>query len=147
MLIIFLAEYRHIRAALIEQLGYNGSHTAEKMRPRRAAQSLAQTRHGDMSGKVLQVDFIARRRENQIDAERGKVFHVFFMVAGIAVEILMRRELSRIDEYRDHRAAARLDGQSDERKMPLMQRAHGRHQDDFVARGAPWRHRVPELRD
>ena len=99
LLIILLSEDRDIRTALIEQLGDNGGDAAEKMRPRYAAQSLAQTLHGDAGGKVPPIDLIARRHEYEVDTERGQLLQVFLMIAGIAVKILMRRELSRIDEY------------------------------------------------
>ena len=67
--------------------------------------------------------------------------------ARIAVEVLVRGELRRIDEDRGDDAAGVAAGELDQLEVAVVQRAHGRHQRDLIAGLAPAADAGAQLRD
>ena len=78
----------------------------------------------------LGIDFLLGRRKHDVAGARGKQLAIALQRARILGEILMRRELQRIDENaRDHDAIA-FAGDPHEREMALMQVSHRRDERD-----------------
>ncbi len=77
------------------------------------------------------------RRPDQIGAEGAQLLDILGLVARIAGEVLVRTELGRVDEDADHDTLAGVESALDQRQMPAVQGAHGRHQSDPIAGRAP----------
>jgi hypothetical protein len=76
---------------------------------------------------------VRARDEDEIDAGCGELEKVAGFVARVALEILLRTELGRIDEDRGDDAFRTALGDGNQRQMPGVQRAHGGHQRDGVS--------------
>ena len=112
---------------------FNGLGTLSMAGPLRAVQPLADTGNGNAGRKARRVHFLDRRRPKQVAAGLGQHPCVGRFPARIAVQILVRRELFRIDKDRGDnpvRAAPRF---LDQRHMARVQGAHCRHQRDPIA--------------
>jgi hypothetical protein len=102
----------------------------------------------DLRREALGIKFADTRREDDVGQSLfGQLDEIAVEVAGIAVEILMRRELGRVDEDTDDDALRARPRLCNKREMPRVQRAHGRHKSDAGAFAAPVRHRGTEARD
>ncbi|SLE25693.1 Uncharacterised protein [Mycobacteroides abscessus subsp. massiliense] len=79
------------------------------------------------------------RGEHQLHALLAQLRDIGVQCAWIGLEILPRTELQRVDENGHHdNGTGHLPGVPDQRQMALMQRTHGRHQDNPSA-GVPQR--------
>ncbi len=135
------AQHRDLLRVLRAEVRAVGTHGREQLHAhRRDAAEMAGAqrtlvRRADRAG-------IDRRREpgrvhrgdvgrvEQVDAGFAQRRDVVAEAARIAVEVLGGAELQRVDEDR-RRDRSRLGARAlDERKMPGVQRAHGRHQPD-----------------
>jgi hypothetical protein len=68
------------------------------------------------------------------------------MVATEGAQILVRRKLGRVNEYRHNDAIGAVLRRTRQREVPGMQRAHGRHQRNFTTPRAEIRDRALERR-
>ncbi len=76
------------------------------------------------------------RGEHQIDAPFATARQVVFEISRVAIKILFRSELQRIDED-GHRDEVGADlGSLDEREVPVVERAHRWHEPDAAGVGA-----------
>src|SRR5262249_60322279 len=88
-----------------------------------------------------------RWSKDRIDRERFASPHARFERGRVEAEVILTIELNRVDEDADDDVPALRARALDEPRMPLVQRAHRRHQTE-TARGAPGpRKQVPQLRD
>jgi len=99
----------------------------------------------DPGGEARGVDRRALRQEEQVAARFREQLGVPRLLAGIALEILVRRELAWIDEDRGDYPAAMTPRLADQGEVPGMERAHGRDEGDSFARGPPGIDRRREL--
>ena len=113
------------------------------MRPERILEAdFGGTFRHDAGGEARRIHRLDRRRPDQVDAGFRQSRRVGIECARIAREVLVRGELRGIDEDRDHHAPRAPARQPDQRQVALMQRAHGRHERDVLARVAPARERA-----
>ena len=125
LLIVLLAEDRHVRTHLGEQLGDHGGDAAEKVRPElvfEPGDGGPFRRHPRRESR--RVHDLGLRRPDEVDAGRAQRREVGLERAGIAAEVLVRSKLGRIDEDRnDHPARLGL-RKTHERQMACVQRTH-----------------------
>ena len=89
---------------------------------------------GRESGGIHLLD---RGEEHRVGAGRDELGAIVVEGARVLLEILMRRELRRVDEDRDDHPLRMALALCDQRDMALVQRAHGRHQRHLLAGGMP----------
>ena len=82
---------------------------------------------------------------DEIDAGLRELREVAGLVARIALEIFLRAELGGIDEDRGDDARRVALGDGDQRQMPGMERAHGRHQRNGLAGLPPFGDLSPQV--
>ena len=90
----------------------------------------------DLSGEVLGIDGFDRRRVDELDAGLSGEAQVALLVARVAVEILARPELGRVDEEAHDDQVALGAGGAQQREVALMEEAHRRHQANRAALAA-----------
>ena len=130
LLRVLLAENGDVGPHNVEQLGDNGGDPPEMGRPRDTAEGLRDQFLGDIGRIALGIHLVDRRREDDVGARLLTQVEVARQVARIVRIVLARAELRGIDEDRhDHRVGSFL-GEPDEAEVPLMQRAHRRHESD-----------------
>jgi len=101
----------------------------------------------DLGRKPGRVHLRHRRREDQVQPDAGQLLRIALQRARIAVEIFVRRELRRVHKNAgDHltRTALCL---AHQRQVPVMQRAHRRHQTHARAALPPCAHLRPQIGD
>ncbi len=121
-------------AAGDKKLGHHGGDTRKKMRAEIAFQSGAGTSHADGGGIAIRIDLTRGGREHQVRLT-GELFKIGVQGARIGVEVLIRRELGRIDEDADHDQVRMLFGFPHQREMAPMERPQGGHHADAPRRG------------
>ncbi len=124
-----------------QELSDHGRHASEKM----WADGIFEPGGGrslwhDQRGEAGRIHRWHCRRPDQFDFEFRQGGNIGVKGARIGVEVFARGELGRINEYRDDHPIGTASRPAYERKMPFVQRAHGRHQCDFTAAGAEIRH-------
>ena len=137
LLIVLLAEHRHVRRGLQQELGHNRGHAVEMIGSGRAAEILGEARQAHFGGEARRVHFLAARGIEEMGGGCRELLPVGRLVAGVAREILARPKLDGIEENRDHHARGVALGDVGQREMARMQRAHGGHERDGFARFAP----------
>jgi hypothetical protein len=102
LLKILLAEDREIRADLREQFADHSSDAAEEVRPEPILQPGGGRAFGhDPGRKSLRVHRLEVWIPDQVDLFGGEFGDVGLPGARVRTEILRRRELRRVDEYRN----------------------------------------------
>ena len=128
LLPVLFAEQRGIGADLVEQFRDHRCHAVEMPGAVRPAQHLVEPLDRDRRGKSGRVHFRNCRRPQQIDAGVLQQLAVLRQLARIGIQILVFAELQRIDENRHRDAIGNLARVAHQRQMPVVQRAHRRHQ-------------------
>ena len=95
---------------------------------KRAAQTFADFRDSYLGGKVFRVHFVLPGRKQEVDPCFLKHARVGVQGARIVCQIIRIVELGGIDEDRDDRALSEGPCHADDFKVPLVQRAHSRHE-------------------
>ena len=115
--------------------------------PQRAAQPVGDA--GDRHGRELLagIHLVLAGRVCDVAARLAQLGEVALLVAGIGGEILLRAELRRIDEDAGHRHVAAIERTLHQADMPLVQRAHGRHQPDGTTGRPEGRDRLAQFRN
>ncbi len=103
---------------------------------RPALEALGDAENLDRCREALRVDLLGRRREQEVGARRCGQLAVAGLVAGVAVEVAALVELRRVHEQRDDDEIAVRARALDQREMPVVQRAHRRHEPDPQAAAA-----------
>ena len=134
LLVVLLAEHGDVGPDLREQLAAHRRHAAEEVRPEVALQPLGGAGRHDARGEAS--GYISPRSGDQTRSQPtlASLARSPASSRGIAVEVLVRGELRRVDEDRHHRAPAARLGQPHQLQVAFVQRAHGRHQGDRLAR-------------
>ena len=145
LLVVLLAEHRHIGGNQLEQLEHDGGDAAEVSRPEPALQGRGDLRRLDEGRESRRVHLLGRRREYQIDTAPRQRLEVRLPSARILLQILLRTELRRVDKNRDDREVAFLMAAADEAQMPVVERAHRGNQAKSRVRTAGCGHRRPHL--
>jgi hypothetical protein len=114
---------------------------------KRAAQVLAQHRHGDPRALSAGIHFSRRGREHQVGAGAGQELDITLQVARVALEVFVRSELGRVDEDADGHALGVTARHLHQPQMPGMERAHRRYEAKSYARPAHLLAGRPKLRD
>ena len=131
LLVILLAEERRPPAGTAA--------TASSPRWRRRRKNAAASRlqaasrcHATVTSVAKPSGYITARsgRVEQVAARAREQRGIAGFVARVAFEVLVRRELARIDEQAGDDETAALLRRADQREVPLVQRAHGRNQAD-----------------
>ena len=136
--------------AAITLLREKGLAAAAKKAGREAREGLVSSyiHTGGRVGVLIEVncetDFVARTEEFQ-KLVRDLAVQVAGLVARVALEILLWPELRRVDEDRGDDALAVALGDGDQRQMPGMERAHGRHQRHGLSRSPPFGDLRPQV--
>jgi hypothetical protein len=141
-----LAEYGDVGRHLREELAAHRRHAAEEVRAGLTLQALGGSGRNDAGGEALGIHQGAVRRPHEVAADRGELGKVAGFVARIAFEVLVRGELSGVDEDRHHGAPAARLRQPHQLQVALMQRPHGGHQGNALAGPAPGPHFCPQRR-
>jgi hypothetical protein len=147
LLIILLAEIGGIRLDEVKKLGHHRCHTGEMPRPHRAFQLAAQfghVHHGLHRARIHLGDFWC---EKNVDTRLFQQCAVAGEIAGVTGQILIRTELQRVDEDRNHRHVVFRLGLGNESQMADMEKAHGRHEADGFARTAKGSGGIPQFGD
>ena len=117
-----------------KQLRHDGGDAGEVSRPVRAAQRLADLGDFHPGLKACRVDFLGSGEKQRADALALAEARIARIVARILLEVARRVELDRVDEDRDHDRVGAPPRIAHQREMPVVQRAHGRHQGDGATR-------------
>jgi hypothetical protein len=104
-------------------------------RPRRAFQGQRDGPESHRRVEAGRVDLLDRRCEHEVCTFVRADLDVARLVARVAHEVGRVAELLRIDEDRDDGRRVLGPGARDERSMPGVQPAHGRHETDRPRRG------------
>ncbi len=140
MLVILLAEHGDIGLALDQQLGDHAGDAGEMARPGGALQLGRDAGNGDGGGEALGIDDLDWRGVEQVAADRGEQLRIPGLVPGIGGEVLPGSKLGGVHEHAGDDPGRRFLGPTNERQMALVQGAHGGHEPDALARGAPAAH-------
>src|SRR5262249_24605180 len=130
------AENRRVRPHHIEELGDHRRHAAKVTGTRRPAEDCPEPTDLDRAFTAVRIDLSDGRVEHDVDRFFLQKAAVALEVARIALQILARAELRRIDEYRDDHAVAALFRFAHETEVSFVQRAHRRHERDAPAGAA-----------
>ena len=134
LLRVLLAEHRDGRAGQVQQLEHHGQHAAEEPGAELALEPLpGRARVDGHLRRAAGVHLGRRGREDQVRPLAGADGQVLVQGPGVAVEILVRPELERVDEDRDDHAAPRPGQRARRAQQPrvaVVQGAHGRRQHD-----------------
>ena len=133
LLKILRAKNGHAGLDNVEQLGQDSRHAAEMRWTHGAFHSLRKSFLRDISAETLGIHFTVRGRKQDIHARVRAEFFVAREIARIGGQVLMGRELGRIDIEADDDLALAADSPAaafDEAGVALMQKTHGRHQRD-----------------
>jgi hypothetical protein len=136
-----------VRQRLQEQLGDHRGHAVHVAGSRRAAEAVGQRRNRDPGGKAVRIDLLDRRREQEVDTQGVELADVAGLVARIAGQIVRLVELFGIHEDRRDHPVALAARPAHQLQVPLVQRAHGRHDADALAGAAPAGDRPAQLGD
>src|SRR5204863_9248347 len=90
----------------------------------------------DVRDEALWIHLRRLGREDRSDAFARQQVGVAHEIAGIALEVLAGRELRRVHEDREHALSAALLDETREREVPLVQRAHRRHEAELASAAA-----------
>ncbi len=115
----------------VEELEADGCDAAEVSGAKLAFEAAPELADVDPGLVARRIHLLWRRREQEVDAGLLGERHVALLVARVAVEILSRAELGRIDEQaRDDRVRFGS-SRGEEREMPFVEGAHGRDEADL----------------
>ena len=143
LLKILLAEHGEVGRALDEKFCDHRRHAGKEVRPGGVFEAgLGRTFRYDLGGESAGIHGRGVGRPDEIGSECGERLHVGGERARIGLEVLVRRELRRIDEDRDDDAIGTALRQAHQGEVPLVQRAHGWNQRDPFTLRAPSRQRV-----
>ena len=124
LLIILLAEDRHVRQALQEKFRDDRRDPRKKMRPGNSLERLREAGHLDARREVMGVNLVDLRRVHGVGLNAQKLMPVAFFVARIARKILVRRELRGVHEDGNDNAVCVLFCELDEGEMAVVEAAH-----------------------
>ncbi len=85
--------------------------------------------------------------QTSVDAQRGERLEIAIEAPRIGGKVLVRRELRRIDEDRDHDPARPPPAASHQGEVARVQRPHGRYQRDALVRTAELGDGAAQCRD
>ncbi len=130
LLVVLLAEHRHVRLHGIQQPHDHGGDTGEMHRPERPAQDLRQPRdlHPRAGLQPARIQFRRRRHEQHIQPLCLELRPILLQGTRIVLEILAGAELRGIDEDAGDRACAVARRFLYQAQMPRVYVAHGGHQ-------------------
>ncbi len=147
LLDVLLPEDRHVGLHDVEELGHDREDAGEVPRTHRAfpprGERARRHRHVTSAG----VHLVHRRHEEEIHAARLGLRRVAGNVARIAIEVLPRSELERIDEDAHHHALGASARLVDEPKVSFVKKAHGGHERHAIAGLPARRDRLTERGD
>ena len=127
----------------VEEFEHHRGDAAEVAGPRRPAQHVLKASHLDEGAETGRVHHLGRRVEDErhpLGRTHGEVVLEGPRVTG---EILLGAELRRVDEYGHRHELSLRTGGADQAGVPLVQRAHRRHQADAPAGPAGLGDRLP----
>ena len=102
LLRVLLPEVGTLGADDVEELQADGGDAAEVPRPHGALQLFSQVAHLDPGAEPVRVHLLDRRHEQVLDAPGLGEGGVLLLVARVALEVLARPELRRVDEDARH---------------------------------------------
>ena len=118
----------------------------DRLRQRAAGQAPGSALRHDARGETGWVHGFDRRRPNEIGLECSQRGDVGVEGSRIGREVLVWRELRRINEDRNDDTVGAALRQAHQRQMTGVQRAHGRHERNLVVPAVPARERAPKHR-
>lgn len=134
LLVVLLAEDGEVGLQQAEEAGDDGGDAVEVPGAGGAAEARGEPLDVDGGGVARGVQ--GRRHEEQVHTRLFAEGGVALGVSRVAVEVLARTELQRIDENADHKLIAERAGEVHQRGVPGVQEAHGRHEADPTALAA-----------
>jgi hypothetical protein len=148
LLRVLLAEDRDVGPHHVQQLGDDGGDAVEMAHAAvLALERLGQPAHVDRGREARRIDLVGRGREEQVGADLGHERGVALLGARVGGEVAGVVELRRVDEERHHDHVARRTSVADEAQVPLVQRAHRRHEADDALLAPRRAQGLAQLRD
>src|SRR6185369_1854719 len=133
LLEILPAEEGHIRLDEVEQFGHHRGNAVEVAGTAATTQRQRQIRDPYGGLETGRVHLSCRGGEDDINAAGTGDGTVALQVARVALQVLARAELDRVDEDREHQDVAAGACLAQQRGVTLVQIAHGRHKGDALA--------------
>jgi len=147
LLEILLPEHRDIGLKHAEQLRDHGQHPAEVARPGCSTQHAgALLRHHRDVRLATRVHFRGRRRKKQVHSCRFGELGIALQAARVAVQVLRRPELQRVDEDRHRDPVGHLPCPLHQREMAGVEVPHRRDQRDAHILPPGQQHGLPHSR-
>src|SRR4029078_1681940 len=147
LLIVLLAEDRHVGRALQQELGHYSGNAVEMIGPVCPAEILGQIAYAYFCAEASGIHLRRIGREYEVRPGSAELLDVTGLVARIGVEVLARPELYRIHQDRDQETVRLTLSERDQREMSGVERAHGGDERDAFAGLAPRGDMGPQIRD
>src|SRR4029453_11520741 len=147
LLVVLLAEDRHVGGALQQELGDHRCDAVEMVGPVCSAEVLGQIADAYFAAEASGIHLRRIGREHEVRSGSAELLDVPGLVAWIGVEVLARTELDRVHEDRDHDAICLALGERYQREMPGVKRAHGGYERNALAGLAPRGEMRPQIGD
>ena len=112
-----------------------------------AAQDILQLLDLDVGAVARRINALGLWMKNHIDFFGSTQLDIMGEGTRIALEILMRPELGRVDEHGNHHKAGFKAGRADQAHVSRVQRAHGGHQADCLPGAARRSHSPARIVD
>ena len=140
LLPVLLAKHRRIGLCGTQQLRHHGRHAVEMPRPYPAAQQIRQAAHPHEAGKARRIHGGDIGGVKQTAPCARELHGIAGFITRIAGKILVGAELLGIHEDRSDHDIGQCEAFRHQCQMASVQRAHGRHEGDTLARGLPGPH-------
>ena len=135
LLVILLAEHRHVGLCCVQQLDHDGGDALEVTWPHRSFEPVGECAGHHPRVEPGRVHHGRGGRVDGVDAERPAHVEVAVDRTRIEVEVGGLVELQRVDEDRDDHDVGQSAGCVDQRRVPRVQGAHRRdHRQRHAAR-------------
>ncbi len=134
MLVVLVTEHGQVGFDDMQQLGDHGAHPAKMAWAMFAFERVGQRDLLDPAGRIAVVHLLVGRRKYHVDFFPLADAAIRFEVTRIAVEVLVRPELGRVDEDAHHHRGALVARRAHQRHVTVMQGSHGRDQGNAAIR-------------
>jgi hypothetical protein len=128
LLKVLFTEQGDVRPHRAQQFCNDRRNTVEMPGPRLPFPAVADSLHADRRREASWIDFAGPRKPEQVAARLLQHGGVLLFLAGIAIEVLVRAELERIDEDRRCDTVGDTPCFRDQFEMPGVERAHRRNE-------------------
>src|SRR5262249_5640498 len=121
---VLATEEGKLRPHDVEQLAHHRCYAAKEFGAAGAFQLVAEAFHDYIAGESILIDVGRYRRKDQINTSSKRQLRVVREIARVFVELVVRRELHRVHEGRDHYDVAHLACAGHQGHVTLVNGAH-----------------------